>query len=392
MPAERASPGARGGDVPSVKVTPVDHIHAKPSSGPKPPAKPRQQTKERVPDKARNLLGNLPKKSPQGAKRQKRDGDALRLLSPEEQAVGPTIWMDTVDQKVEAYDAWRDVGRELVRASQLQHAAMKTSRPAEYQKEPSAAAKLLLHPEVTVRFDPALFSLTVARLLPTVHKLLDPEELVPDAFEVEAFPRKAPPPEKPGTDEDCPGFAEFAERRDLTGMVEAAAAAILQQQQQQQQQQVAGKRKKGVGATPEELQEKARKAAARKARAECLAKLGDEWDAMSEAAQSEFVQIEAQMMREYEQALAAHESLAPPTATSFRVALHEPALVQRLLRLPAHGFRAVEWHGPYGPVTELACVDSASLRYDVKDSTLKLKCAISYVKAPVAAADEWGTA
>ena len=147
-----------------------------------------------------------------------------------------------------------------------------------------------------------------------------------------------------------------------------------------------------MGATPEELQEKARKAAARKARAECLAKLGDEWDAMSEAAQSEFVQIEAQMMREYEQALAAHESLAPPTATSFKVALHEPALVQRLLRLPAHGFRAVEWHGPYGPVTELACVDSASLRYDVKDSTLKLKCAISYVKAPVAAADEWGTA
>ena len=94
----------------------------------------------------------------------------------------------------------------------------------------------------------------------------------------------------------------------------------------------------------------------------------------------------------YEQALAAHESLAPPTATSFKVALHEPALVQRLLRLPAHGFRAVEWHGPYGPVTELACVDSASLRYDVKDSPLKLKCAISYVKAPVAAADEWGTA
>ena len=165
MPAVRASPRARGGDVRSVKVTPVDHTHAKPSSGPKPPAKPRQ-TKERVPEKARNLLGNLPKKSPQGAKRLKRDGDASRLLSPEEQAVGPAIWMDTVDQKVEAYDAWRDVGRELVRASQLQHAAMKTSRPAEYQKKPEAAGKLLLQPEVTVRFDPALFSLTVARLPP----------------------------------------------------------------------------------------------------------------------------------------------------------------------------------------------------------------------------------
>ena len=37
--------------------------------------------------------------------------------------------------------------------------------------------------------------------------------------------------------------------------------------------------------TPEEQQEKAEKAAAKKARAECLAKLGDEWDAMGEAAQ-----------------------------------------------------------------------------------------------------------
>jgi len=346
--------------------------------------------KERVLDKARNLLGDLPKKSPQAAKRLKRDGDASRLLSPEEQAVGPTIWMDTVDQKVEAYNAWRDVGRELVRASQLQHAAMKMSRPAEYQKKPDATTKLLLHPEVTVRFDAALFSLTVARLLPTVQKLLDPEENSPDAFAVEPFPRKAAPPERPGTDEDCPGFAEFAEQRDLTGLVEAATATLLQVQvQQQQQQQQQGKRKKGaVEQTAAEQQEKAAKASAKKARAECLAQLGDEWDSMGEAAQSEFVEVEAQLQREYEQALAAHESLAPPTSTSFKVALHDPALVQRLLRLPAHGFRAVEWHGPYGPVAELACVESASLRYDVKDSVLKLKCEIAYVKAPVATADE----
>ena len=81
-----------------MKVTPVDHVHARQGSGPKLPAKPRH-VKERVLDKARNLLGDLPKKSPQAAKRLKRDGDASRLLSPEEQAVGPTIWMDTVDQK-----------------------------------------------------------------------------------------------------------------------------------------------------------------------------------------------------------------------------------------------------------------------------------------------------
>jgi len=380
MPAnKRASPRARGGGAaPSVKVTPVDHVYAKQGSGPKLPAKPRQP-KERAPDKARNLLGDLPKKSPQqAAKRLKtaREGDASRLLSPEEQAVGPTIWMDTVDQKVEAYNAWRDVGRELVRASQLQHAAMKMSRPAEYQKKPDATTKLLLHPEVTVRFDAALFSLTVARLLPTVQKLLDPEENSPDAFAVEAFPRKAAPPERPGTDEDCPGFAEFAEQRDLSGLVEAAATILLQAQQEQQQQ--PGKRKKGAA----ELDpEKAERAAAKKARAECLAKLGDEWDAMGEAAQREFVEVEAQLQREYEQALAAHESLAPPTSTSFKIALHDPALVQRLLRLPAHGFKAVEWHGPYGPVAELACVESASLRYDVKDSALKLKCEIAYVKS-----------
>ena len=35
--------------------------------------------------------------------------------------------------------------------------------------------------------------------------------------------------------------------------------------------------------------------------------------------------------------------------TLTKVALHEPALVQRLLRLPSHGFRVVEWHGPYPP-------------------------------------------
>ena len=45
---------------------------------------------------------------------------------------------------------------------------------------------------------------------------------------MEAFPRKAAPPERPGTDEDCPGFAEFAEQRDLTGLVEAATATLLQ--------------------------------------------------------------------------------------------------------------------------------------------------------------------
>jgi hypothetical protein len=264
---------ARGGsNAPSVKVTPVDHAHVK--SVPRLPAKPRP-AKERLPDKARSLLGELPAKSPQAAKRLKRDGGVPSLLSPEEQAVGPTIWMDTVDQKVEAYNAWRDVGRELVRASQLQHAAMKMSRPAEYQKKPDATTKLLLHPEVTVRFDAALFSLTVARhgqsapwaapqlgscassarawrlwalrhsqveagptgrpasasgararrlqsladsaavdpstppqvarLLPTVQKLLDPEENSPDAFAVESFPRKPAPPERPGTDEDRPG-------------------------------------------------------------------------------------------------------------------------------------------------------------------------------------------
>ena len=94
---------------------------------------------------------------------------------------------------------------------------------------------------------------------------------------------------------------------------------------------------------------------------------------MGEAAQMEFVEVEVtlpltlpdpnlnrstnpdhhpdhhpnqvQLQREYEQALAAHESLAPPTSTSFKIALHDPALVQRLLRLPAHGFKAVEWHG-----------------------------------------------
>ena len=44
--------------------------------------------------------------------------------------MGPTIWMDTVDQKVEAYNAWRDVGRELVRASQLQQEAPPPPLPA----------------------------------------------------------------------------------------------------------------------------------------------------------------------------------------------------------------------------------------------------------------------
>ena len=50
----------------------------------------------------------------------------------------------------------------------------------------------------------------------------------PTPTQVESFPRKAAPPERPGTDEDCPGFAEFAEQRDLTGLVEAATATLLQ--------------------------------------------------------------------------------------------------------------------------------------------------------------------
>ena len=54
----------------------------------------------------------------------------------------------------------------------------------------------------------------------------------------------------------------------------------MQQQQQQQ-----GKRKKGaVEQTAAEQQEKAAKASAKKARAECLAQLGDEWDSMGHAA------------------------------------------------------------------------------------------------------------
>ena len=60
-----------------------------------------------------------------------------------------------------------------------------------------------------------------------------------------------------------------------------------------------------------------------------------------------------------EQALAAHESLAPPTSTSFKIALHDPALVQRLLRLPAHGFKAVEWHGSMVKVAPRQCPSSA---------------------------------
>ena len=61
MPAnKRASPRARGGGAaPSVKVTPVDVVHAKQGSGPKLPAKPRQP-KERAPDKARNYLFAYP--------------------------------------------------------------------------------------------------------------------------------------------------------------------------------------------------------------------------------------------------------------------------------------------------------------------------------------------
>ena len=62
MPAnKRAPPRARGGGAaPSVKVTPVDVVHAKQGSGPKLPAKPRQP-KERAADKARNYLLPVPK-------------------------------------------------------------------------------------------------------------------------------------------------------------------------------------------------------------------------------------------------------------------------------------------------------------------------------------------
>ena len=364
---KRASPRARGGGgPPAVDVTPVDHAHAKQSSGPKLPAKPRHAKEQVLPEKPRSLLGDLPKKSPQSAKRL-RTGDASKLLSPEEQAVGPTIWMDSTDQKVEAFNAWRDVGRELVRASQLQHAAMKMSRPADYLKKRDATTALLLHPEVTVSFDAALFSLTVARLLPTVQGILDPKQVYPDMFSVVAFPRKPPAPERPAIDEDCPGFAQFAEQRDLSGQIEAAAASLLAQQS-------TGKRKKA--ATVEELE----KTASKKARKECLQTLKGEWAALRKAGQREFVAAEAQLLADHELAIAAHESLAPPTSTSFKVSLHDPALVQRLLRLPAAGFRAVEWHGPYGPVSELASVQSASLRYDVKDSALKLKCELCYVK------------
>ena len=106
----------------------------------------------------------------------------------------------------------------------------------------------------------------------------------------------------------------------------------------------------------------------------------EEWEALGEAGQKAHVEAEAALLAEHAQALAAHESAAPPTATSFKVALHDPALVQRLLRLPADGFRAVEWHGPYGPVTQQACVRKADLRYDVKDSALKLKCELQYLR------------
>lgn len=362
-PSRRRAP-ARA-DPPTIEATPLDHLAPdQGSNAPKLPAKPRQ--KERAPpEKARSLLGALPKKSPPG-KRQRRGGDESQLLSPEEQALGPYS-MDSVDAKVDAYNAWKDVGRELVRASQLQHAAMKTSRPADlFTKKQDTTASLLLHPEVTVRFDSSLFSLTVNQLLPTVQGLLAPDTDA-DMFSVTTFPRKPPPPKAPEYNVDWPGFAQFALQRDVQGEIEAAAAAGLKAALER-----SGKRKK----TSEELE----KAAFKKARKECVQKLGEEWEALGEAGQKAHVEAEAALLAEHAQALAAHESAAPPTATSFKVALHDPALVQRLLRLPADGFRAVEWHGPYGPVTQQACVRKADLRYDVKDSALKLKCELQYLR------------
>ena len=112
-PSRRRAP-ARA-DPPTIEATPLDHLAPdQGSNAPKLPAKPRQ--KERAPpEKARSLLGALPKKSPPG-KRQRRGGDESQLLSPEEQALGPYS-MDSVDAKVDAYNAWKDVGRELVRGT-----------------------------------------------------------------------------------------------------------------------------------------------------------------------------------------------------------------------------------------------------------------------------------
>lgn len=345
----------------------MDHVAlVQGSNEPKLPAK-RLPPKQRAPPErgARSLLGALPKKSP-SAKRQKRDNDEAKLLSPEELSLGPYA-MDSVDRKVDAYNAWKDVGRELVRASQLQHAAMKMSRPSGWDaKKHDATTALLLHPEVTVRFDSSLFCLTVNHLLPTVQGLLAAEADA-DMFSVTTFPRKPPPPKPPDTNEEWPGYSQFQIARDLHGRIEAAAAAGLKTALEG-----AGKQKK----TAEELQ----KAAYKKARKECLQKLAGEWEALGAAGQKGFVEAEQAALAEHASALAAHESAAPPTATSFKVALHDASLVQRLLRLPANGFRAVEWHGPYGPVTEAATVRKANLRYDVKDSALKLKCELQYLR------------
>ena len=102
---------------------------------------------------------------------------------------------------MEVINAWRDVGRELVRLCQVQHAAASATKERVKSLLPRhpvptaapllsaayhvhsplmttptvrqvATAALLRNPELTARFDSELFSLTVNELLPTLQGLL----------------------------------------------------------------------------------------------------------------------------------------------------------------------------------------------------------------------------
>lgn len=309
-------------------------------------------------------------------------------LSPAEQALQMTQeqlnrHLSRADLKVDAIEAWRNVGRDLLQAARQHfraHKACGLISQSAFNIKPvnCALAKSLFMSSLTsipvlknAAENPSE-SITITPKYPRVNK---PKQLRSDderagyyAF-VESLKEKQHVASESGAASEEPAGAPEGEQEVSTEQTQGAADATGGKEDEAGEEPVGEATKESV------------RAARRVSRAEYLR----QWEQLDEEAKKEFSRIEEQRAAEYKAALEEEQRMMD-SPLSFTLTVRDGDAMRKLLRLPSPQFQAYEYVSFAGQQVQQAVFEKLVLQYNVKEEALKLRAFVGHVPHAAATA------
>lgn len=298
-------------------------------------------------------------------------------LSPAEQGLQLTKeqlarHLSRTDEKVQAIEAWRTVGHELLQAARRHFRAHKAHgliSQSDFNMKP-----------VKLDFAKHLFLRSLSSL-PVLQKAIEKPS---DGLSISrSYKPNLKRPRKPKCDAERPGFSAFVDSIDAkqatTDKAEPSNAADGGQ--------AAQKEADASGADGEADVDGADGAGSSKA-APRISKAEQRrlWDALEEDAKAQFARVEAERVQEYEAALAAEQS-AKDNPQAVTLTVRDGDVMRKLLRLTSPQFQAFEYVSVAGHQIQQAVFEKLVLQYDVEMQHLKLRAFVGYAPdAPAASA------